>query len=69
MTVSDIKGFADKGGMVEFVKVKLNGKTHIRPRINVGEAEINGIVLSPDLMLLSDHVEKKELMIITDHLH
>ena len=69
LTVSDIKGFADKGGMVEFMKVKLDGRTNIRTRINTAGAEENGIALSPELILLSDLVEKKELMVITDRLH
>lgn len=69
LTVSDIKGFADKGGMIEFVKVKLDDRTNIRTRINTAGAEENGIALSSELLLLSDHVEKEELMVITDHLH
>jgi hypothetical protein len=69
LTVSDMKGFIEKGGMVEFVRVKQNGMTNIKTRINPVTAEENGIVMGAELMLLSDMIERKELMIITDHLH
>ncbi len=32
--VSDVKGFAGKGGMIEFVKVRRAGKTNIKTRVN-----------------------------------
>lgn len=69
LTISDIKGFADKGGMIELASVKEGAAAYLRPRINSAVAEISSITLGEELLLMADHAQQKELMIITDDLH
>lgn len=69
LTVSDIKGFASKGGMIEIVRVTNGSKTYLRLRVNTKNAEACNLTLGKELLLVADHAEETELMIITDHLH
>ncbi|HLG63077.1 MAG TPA: YfiR family protein [Ktedonosporobacter sp.] len=69
LTVSDIKGFADKGGMIELVKVREVKATYLRPRINSTTAEISSITLGAELLFMADHTQQEELLIISDHVH
>ena len=69
LTLSDIPGFADKGGMIELKKMKDGKKAFIRLRMNAAQAEQQNIALGIELLLISDHVEGKDLLIITDRLH
>jgi hypothetical protein len=69
LTVSGIKGFASKEGMIEIVRVTNGGKTYLRLRVNTKNAEACNLTLGKELLLVADHAEEKELMIITDHLH
>jgi hypothetical protein len=69
LTVSDIKGFASKGGMIEIVRVTNGGKAYLKLRVNTKNAEACNLTLGKELLLVADHAEEKELMIITDHLH
>ncbi len=43
LTISDVKEFADKGGMIELVKVRQKGKTTIKTRVNAVAAEAGGL--------------------------
>jgi hypothetical protein len=69
LTISDIKGFADKGGMIELRKVKDGARTNIKLRINAARAEEKNVALGVELLFIADHVEGEELLIITDRLH
>jgi hypothetical protein len=69
LTVSDIKGFANKGGMIEIVTIKQDDRTYLRPRINSAVAEISSITLGPELLCMADHAQQEGLLIISDHSH
>ncbi len=69
LTLSDITGFADMGGMIELKKVKDGKKTFIRLRMNAAQAEKQNIALGIELQLVADHVERDDLLIISDRFH
>lgn len=66
LTISNIPGFADKGGMIELVKVKQGKAAYIRPRINSAIAEISNITLGAELLLIADHASNEGLFIISE---
>lgn len=56
LTVSDIEGFSDRGGMIEFV----NEGARVRFRINLEAAEAAGLNLSSELLRVATSVRRAE---------
>lgn len=60
LTVSDAKGFADKGGIIEMVKTEktigLFSKDKINLRINLKAAEAEGLRIDADLLKIAAEV-------------
>jgi hypothetical protein len=69
LTLSDIQGFADKGGMIELKRVKDGKKAFIRLRMNAARAEERNIALGIELQFIADHVDRPDLLIISDRFH
>jgi hypothetical protein len=56
LTVSDIENFADKGGVIRFIRE--DGKIHFR--INIDAAKNSQLEISAKLLQLAEVIHKKK---------